>query len=443
MSRLKKGPRANVVIGPEGNHYIALEGASVNLLAHFSPTARNLLLESRGTVLIIPDGDKKAVLWIYKYLQAGEQDPTGLDAFDALTSDTLIHIHTHCAFLEYQPLMQRTEGRLKGKFYGALPSVEEIKAYQKSIPALYKFAIRCLANEMVMPWTCNYTTYYALAATNKAFAEDMGKAVRELLDVRVKRSEQYYQNTKDRRVLWAMKYTDSVLAGVPTPIFKNFATKPTKSAKQMEGEAPSLFHKTKASPNSSATMPPAGEGIQGTASGSLQQQSLKAKKSFSCYKWGGEGHIARNCQAEIEDITESVKKTEGPLPECYGCGETGHIRRNCPSEQSGKIDGGEGLQTPANPFPKSKAREPFLCYNCGEEGQMFRDCTVEVPGETVEFVDTSTTAREYGGRNKHFRRAQRDHEIGPKIYTYEFGGGITTCDREVKQGERTRLGLTV
>jgi hypothetical protein len=62
MSRLKKGPRANVMIAKEGERYIALEDASVKLLATFSPTAKNMLVENGGTVLIIPHGDKKAVL---------------------------------------------------------------------------------------------------------------------------------------------------------------------------------------------------------------------------------------------------------------------------------------------------------------------------------------------------------------------------------------------
>jgi hypothetical protein len=139
MSRLKKGPRANVIIGKEGERYIALEGASGKLLAAFSPTAKKMLVENGGTVLIIPNGDKKAVLWVYKYMLANEQDPAGLDAFDALPSDVLIRIHLHCAFLKYNPLIQRIEGRLKGNSYGSLPTGDEIQALQKSIPELYQY----------------------------------------------------------------------------------------------------------------------------------------------------------------------------------------------------------------------------------------------------------------------------------------------------------------
>jgi hypothetical protein len=70
------------VVGPDGNRYIGLEGASVNLLAHFSPTAQKMLIEERGTVLTIPNGNKQAIRWVYKYLWGGEKDPQGLDAFE-------------------------------------------------------------------------------------------------------------------------------------------------------------------------------------------------------------------------------------------------------------------------------------------------------------------------------------------------------------------------
>ena len=70
------------MVGPHGNRYIGLEGASVNLLAHFSPTSQKMLVEERGTVLTIPNGNKQAICWVYKYLQNGEKDPQGLDAFE-------------------------------------------------------------------------------------------------------------------------------------------------------------------------------------------------------------------------------------------------------------------------------------------------------------------------------------------------------------------------
>jgi hypothetical protein len=82
IERLKKGPRANIIVGPDGNRYIGLESASVKLLAHFSQTAQKKLVDERGAVLCIPNGNKKAILWIYKYMQFGEQDPQGLDTSD-------------------------------------------------------------------------------------------------------------------------------------------------------------------------------------------------------------------------------------------------------------------------------------------------------------------------------------------------------------------------
>jgi hypothetical protein len=169
MSRLKKGPRANVMIGKEGERYIALEGASVKLLATFPPTA------------------------------------------------------------------------------------------------------------------------------NEVFRKDLGKAIPELLDARVKNSDKYYRTTKNPHVIWAIRYRENVLSGVPPPKFKNSATQSIKSNKQTEGAAPSLFHKTESPAKDSTDTLQATEGAQGISSGVAQQQNLKAKKPFTCHKCGGEGHMARNC----------------------------------------------------------------------------------------------------------------------------------------------------
>ena len=70
---------------------------------------------------------------------------------------------------------------------------------------------------------------------------------------------------------------------------------------------------------------------------------------------------------------------------------------------------------------------------------MARECTVEVPDTGVEFVGATRPVRATAGRNKHFRHAQRDREIE----VAKNGEGLVTCDREVRKGEMTRLGLIV
>jgi hypothetical protein len=338
-------------------------------------------------------------------------------------------VYETCAFLEYEPLQKRIEGRLRGTFYNALPTVDKIKVYQALIPSLYKYAVRCLCNEMVHPWACNYVSYYELAEANQTFGKDLGDGLRKLIDERVMSGKEYYQRTKDRHVIWAIKYVDGVLSGVN----KTSARKPAQSAKKTEGEEPNLFNKSKTTGEVAAGP----EEVQAT---SIQpQQKSKAKQPFTCYNCGGEGHLARNCNVQIED----VKKAEREEPICYGCNETGHIRRNCPVEQSHETNDGEGLQASSKPVRKPKTREPFLCYNCSEEGHISRDCTVEVAEETVEFVGASITVKDTLSRNKHFRRTQRNREIGYKIDTNKFSGGNTTCDCEVKKSEKTRTGLII
>jgi hypothetical protein len=52
------------------------------------------LIAQRSTVLTIPNGSKKAILWVYKYMQASEHDPKGIDTFKALEYNALTSTST-------------------------------------------------------------------------------------------------------------------------------------------------------------------------------------------------------------------------------------------------------------------------------------------------------------------------------------------------------------
>jgi hypothetical protein len=52
------------------------------------------LIAQRSTVLTIPNGSKKAILWVYKYLQTSEHNLVGMDTFEALESNALTSTST-------------------------------------------------------------------------------------------------------------------------------------------------------------------------------------------------------------------------------------------------------------------------------------------------------------------------------------------------------------
>lgn len=267
LAELKKGRKANFMIGPSDNRFIALEGVSVNLLAHFSGRAHKKLIEERGSVLTIPTGSKKAVSWIYKYMLAGQRDPQGLETFESLNSNAVVLLYRHCAFLDYAPLMTRIYQRLKGKFVQSLPTTQEIELFQAAIPSLYQYAVHIIASEMVNPWACDYTAYQDLTETNKAYGKDLDDAIHKLLTTRVKRGEEYYARTRNSQVLWSRKYLNAVAA----------AKKPRK-----EHKVRNLNTKVDAS---------------GPAKNTRSGRGTKSHGHFTCYKCGGQGHMARNCTA--------------------------------------------------------------------------------------------------------------------------------------------------
>ncbi|KAG9190806.1 hypothetical protein G6011_08894 [Alternaria panax] len=458
LAELKKGPKVNIVVGLDDNRYIGLESASVKLLAHFSPTAQKKLVNEQGTILTIPNGSKKAILWVYKYMQAGEHDPVGLETFSALDSNTLAVLYQHCHFLEYKSLKRRIYSRLKGKLYKVLPTVHEMELYQTLIPKLYEHALHDLIIEMVNPWTRNYGPYSRLAETNVAFGKALGDAMDKYLVSHVKASETHYRNTTDPVTIWAIKYIEAVRTKTVRP------KKPVEKTKQVENVAPGLFSKTRPDTTPVADVFLSRKNMPATSF----QQNFKSKKPFKCYICGNEGHVSSNCnptsqgpvvpntvskleipvrvqkarvagRAISPGTVRSVKETtERPPPICFNCQETGHTARNCTREMLVTGDSNR-LSTSLHPHHKSKSKEPFICFSCGGEGHMARECTVENPSPGVEFFGASGPFGATAGRNKHFRNAQRNREIE----VVQNGEGLATCDREVRKGEMTRTGLIV
>jgi hypothetical protein len=51
LAELKKGSKTALLVGPARNHFIAIEGVSINLLAHFSPYAKEKLIEAQHHLL--------------------------------------------------------------------------------------------------------------------------------------------------------------------------------------------------------------------------------------------------------------------------------------------------------------------------------------------------------------------------------------------------------
>lgn len=387
-------------------------------------------------------------------MRSGETDAEGQETFETLALDNLILLYTHSAFLQYQTLMDRIVGRLKGKYYSSLPSVNDLKTFAAFVPSLYDYAIGVLAHEMVNPWTCNYTAYTNLANIDQDFSDALGAAIQKLIAHRVKTGEEYYARTLNRQVAWSKEYLESVGNGVAPPKEDHVKQGTPKSSDKVSTRKP-LSEKSKNTKPATAS-----EGIKATTKVHLAGINMTAAHKIAiCYSCSDAGHFSRNCPAKIKQelfVPEPAgtasnprarrdAKPKEPFP-CYNCGQDGHMSRNCPEEKHEAIKKTQGASVlcyncnaedhlSRDCTEKKKPVRPRpVCYNCNEEGHLFRDCTEAMKEDTHGPRDTS-------GRSRHFCQVQ--HDRAAYIEVAGNGEGLRTCDREVKKGEKTRTGLVI
>jgi hypothetical protein len=314
-NRLKKGPKANIVIGRDGDRFIGLEGASVNLLAHHSPYAKKKLLDEGATVLCIPDGPKQPIQWIYKYMQGAETDAQKQVAYESLSFDNLVSVYTHSAVLEYQSLKDRVAGHLKDKYNITLPTVKEMQTLQTSVRPVYEHVINILAHELANPWACNYTAYMDLTTTNEEFCENLEKAMKNLIDHRVSVGKKYYATTRDRQVLRSMRYYENV--------------KNTKFE------------------HLDADLPTATDGKFNNYSTIKKQRSGRTKgQKVTCYNCNEEGHIARHCSLPRKAKVSNHTGNNSPIRDTAD--RNRYFRHAQTNRFANRIDvagNGEGLRT--------------------------------------------------------------------------------------------------
>jgi hypothetical protein len=369
-------------------------------MAHFSPYAKKKLLDERASNLCIPNGYKKTIQWIYKYMQAGGTDAPGQEKIEWLPVDSLVLLYTHSALLGYESLMDGVFRRLKGKYYDSLPTVDEIKMFQVCIPPLYEHAIKILADEMIYPWACNYSAYSKLAMVDQTSCDKLEETIKELLARRVKASEKYYATTKNHQVTWAKQYYENVNNA------KLDLTQQDMSKCVIVKLPPDVDSKPKDS------------------------FAVKKKRALGNPK-ARKSSKPLTSTPDMQDPysgahNEAGTLTRKPKPvnilNCYYCGEEGHIARNCTSKAADAIE--------------ETKRSNVTCYNCNHEGHVARVCNApaQVPKKNLK--------RDTTGRIRNIRRSQN----GPfdrRIDVTGNGEGIRTCDREVRKGEVTRTGLII
>jgi hypothetical protein len=489
---LKSGPKVDVFVGSVGDQFIGIEGAYKNVLCQFSGLAKTKLSPYGVTRFNIPNTSKTIINWIYRFMLAGEKNPAN-DKFEDFDIPDLILVYSHADILEYKFLMDKTSKRLQYIIANVeLLDVETMKSLTTSVPPLRNILANSLAYkvcEWVIPfdWTPIYEVH-----TLKCMGDILDAAIQDRLNSWIARSKRYYDqpHMKDKlRFSNNHYYGTAAIARPPRKIqgqknqisFANFQAnvppeeenmlkdgrgrrrKPTRGSISQDKvsqkpttnddltpatktyTARSKRNAAKSSNKSNSHSNVDTKFVDQTPLSKKQPAMGKRLANLNCYNCGERGHLSRDCVLQLpehEQIRANHTIREPII--CYSCNEAGHIARDCG-------------------YPSCKpVRQPPICYNCNCVGHIARNCpepriscgaqdsteSINIDHNKKNTCDSSNSrASVYAGRNRNRRRANAeryaDKYFEKMIDISGNGETITTCDREVKQGQVTRLGLTI
>jgi hypothetical protein len=396
------------------DQFIGLEGAYNKLLCHFSGLAKKQLSAHGANRLYIPHCDKKVVVWIYRYMLAGEKDPEGDKKFDDLDLSHLVHLYNHACTLEYEGLMNKI--MLRARYLvreGPVLDAQTIRQVA-SVDHLRPVLANAIAQKAVEVGEINWTDYFAGIEDNEDLNGLVGSAIEKELKRLVSKSEWFYNRYKSLAdVQFSTRYyrqpsgpVQAVERGrlrvraandhVTTSIHADGLAQ-AESKKQKKPRLP----KRKAMTEPPANRTPMDEGAaeEGLAEEGLAEEgaapkprvklpvAVDSKKSPKTDAEGTQPDAPRKRKARKSrgKAKQSMPTTTALEPEpdsaapassepnhhpshthphpdpskptltCYNCSLPGYLARSCQS---------------------AFTREPPVCYNCNGTGHIARNCSV-------------------------------------------------------------------
>ncbi|KAF1958117.1 hypothetical protein CC80DRAFT_591903 [Byssothecium circinans] len=504
FAKLKTGKRANLVVGSEGDTFIAVENAYVNLLCHHWGLAKKQLSTGTSNALVIKDGVKPIMQWIYKYMLCGEKDTECHVTLEKLSPADLCKLYYHAKYVEYTALERRIFGLVRAGLREDFPTPATIRNVYEIVPELVKELLPIITDIFLEPLVFDYGPYIGVAEQHAGFGKDLDQLMKKRLAGLKLRGEKYYERIRQIESRRPRQNTESTAAvgnqGVVPSNSQDSRGQKTEALNPVAPETetnPKRRNNKRGARKVKETETAAGKAKDSTSqekgtvpipkktenSNPSRKEKAKARRPV-CFACNGIGHLARQCTTDVEDTpapastnTEVPKPTETPAatkpkakqtarpPQvCFNCDTEGHIARNCPAP---KVDTPTHAPPPTTSPPTTTndppSRPPPTCYNCNQIGHIARACPNPfVPSSSTTGPFHPTTPRPAGTgnpRNKYRRRAQSDRyddfvrderarELqsagdGDGIEVVGNNHGIRTCEREARRGEWTRTGLRI
>lgn len=395
---MKTGKKICIYVGPSGNQYIAVEGAHVNLLVHYSRLAMEQLSTNGGTRLYIANGEKELVTWIYKFMLSGEKEPIdkSLNTFDV---PELCNLYAHCMAMGVPSLQEKLDPHIKQLISTQRLELAALPYIAAAAPSLCVPMAAILAKKIIdSVGAVGLTDFSCIDMIYQIKDMDtvIDDAVKKELEHRANKSKRWYGRPELKNsVEWMQRYYS-----------RRHSDSSPKIKSVLRADATAVQNTTKPT------------NIKDLKNGIMKLVKTSLPKTRTCFNCGQVGHIAKNCAAPrnghdipndiveaVTDVkTDSKNTTTPPVRDtrtCYNCQGVGHISRYCPARRGGNHIHSE-IKTPAISDATATHDNPFN-----------------------------------GTKNRQRRRKTVRSRNPPLIEVTGNGklNGITTCDQEVRRGQ--------